>query len=400
MIQKQRPRLEHYDILIAGGGAMGSACAYFIASNPAFNGTIAVIEPDAQYRQAASALSASSIRQQFTSPVNIAMSKFGMEFLKAAPERLALRDGNLDISLTESTYLYLATPARLSSMKSRVEGQRNCGVSVQLCTPAELQHRYAWLNVEDLSAGALTTQGEGWFDGYQLLMALRNKARDLGVRYLETRVESLVMANTRQVRSALLADGSEVACDFFVNATGTCARQLSVQAGIDIPVYPRKRCIFVFDAAEPVPNCPLVVDPSGLWFRPEGRRFICGMPPEPDPDVALDDFSVDHGIFEERIWPLLANRVFSFEAIKPGSFWAGHYDYNVFDQNAIIGPHPVVSNFILANGFSGHGLQQAPAVGRGISEQILFGEYRSLDLSALGYDRLSRNEPLLEQNVI
>ena len=124
------------------------------------------------------------------------------------------------------------------------------------------------------------------------------------------------------------------------------------------------------------------------------------MPPNPDPEVALDDFDVDHTMFEEKIWPLLAHRVPGFEAIRSKGFWAGHYDYNSFDQNAIVGPHPVTKNLFFASGFSGHGLQQAPAVGRGISEYIAHGEYQSLDLSPLAYERLEKNQPLIERNVI
>jgi len=390
----------HFDVIIAGGGAIGSACAYFLASSASFDGTLAVIEPDARYGRAASALSASSIRQQFSSPVNIAMSQFGMSFLRSAPDLLARGADRPDIGLIESTYLYLSTRAGLGSLQNNVEIQSRCGVPVHLCQPAGLRQRFPWLNVEDLSAGALTSGGEGWFDGYQLLMALRSKARDLGVPYIASSVVNLVVESGRRVGAAILADGSKLTCDYLINATGTFARSLSNMAGIEIPVFARKRCVFVFDSSAAITNCPLVIDPSGLWFRPEGRQFICGLPPDPDVDVAMDDFAVDHALFEERIWPLLANRVANFEAVRVTDAWAGHYDYNVYDQNAIVGPHPVVSNFLLANGFSGHGLQQAPAIGRGISEHILFGEYRSLDLSALSYERLNKNEPLHERNVI
>lgn len=158
--------------------------------------------------------------------------------------------------------------------------------------------------------------------------------------------------------------------------------------------------IFSFDCQDPVPNCPLMVDPSGVYVRPEGRGFICGLSPPADQDPDSDDFEVDYNFFDEVIWPILATRVPAFERIKTGRAWAGHYDMNLFDHNAFLGPAPGLDNFYLANGFSGHGLQQSPAIGRGLSELIIYGEYRSLDLTPLSFQRLLDNKPLVERNVV
>ena len=135
-------------------------------------------------------------------------------------------------------------------------------------------------------------------------------------------------------------------------------------------------------------------------MRPEGAGFICGTAPPPERDPDFEDFDVDYGLFEEIIWPSIAARVPAFEAIKPGRAWAGFYDVNLFDQNPIVGRAPEVPNFYFANGFSGHGLQKSPAVGRGLSELILHGAYRSLDLSPLGVERLAENRPAPEKNVV
>ena len=389
-----------FDVVIAGGGVVGSACAYFLAQNQAFNGSVAVIEPDPSYQHAASTLSVSSIRQQFSVPINVAISQFGIDFLRCVPGLLASGDNIPEIGLTDSTYLYLSTKAGIELLHNNVEMQQDLGVSVNTCGPDDLRRRFPWLRVDDILAGSMTEDGEGWFDGYQFLMALRNKARTLGVHYIESRVEDITLSPNNQVSGITLTGQSQIACSHLVNASGTHSRWLCARAGIDIPVQARKRCVFVFDCEGDVPNCPLVIDPSGLWFRPEGKRFICSLPPEPDQNVDLDDFTVDHALFENRIWPILAHRVAAFEAIKVGSSWAGHYDYNTFDQNAIVGPHPRISNLYLASGFSGHGLQQAPAIGRGLSEHIIHGEYRTLDLLPLAFDRLIKHEPLIEHNVI
>jgi glycine/D-amino acid oxidase-like deaminating enzyme len=217
--------------------------------------------------------------------------------------------------------------------------------------------------------------------------------------YLRDRVSDIGLQGGR-IAVAHLESGQRWSCGALINATGTASRNLAARIGIDLPVRARKRCVFVFQCPAPITGVPLVIDPSGLWFRPEGERFICGLPPRPDPDVENDDFDVPAEIFDAEVWPALAARVPAFEAIRLAGTWAGHYDYNVFDQNAFIGPVPGIANFLLASGFSGHGLQQAPAVGRGLAELIVEGRYRSLDLSPLGYDRYLRNQPLIERNVI
>jgi FAD-dependent oxidoreductase domain-containing protein 1 len=203
-----------------------------------------------------------------------------------------------------------------------------------------------------------------------------------------------------RVAAVTLASGAAIDCAFAVNAAGTRSRELTATLGIDLPVHARKRNVFVFTCPTRLPNCPLVIDPSGLWFRPERDRYLCGPPENPDPNVAADDFEVDLGAFEDRAWPLLAHRVPAFEAIRLSSAWAGHYDFNTFDQNAFVGPVPGLENLLLASGFSGHGIQQSPAVGRAIAEYICHGEYRSIDLRPLSYARYLAHAPLHELNVI
>ena len=137
-----------------------------------------------------------------------------------------------------------------------------------------------------------------------------------------------------------------------------------------------------------------------MHMRTEGQYYLAGCPPDDDPAVDYDDFVQDHSIWEEKVWPVIANRIPQFEQIKLINSWAGHYAFNTLDQNAIIGPHTRVENFIFSNGFSGHGFQQSPALGRGISEWLIYGEYRSLDLAPFGYDRIEAGRPFFEKAVI
>jgi glycine/D-amino acid oxidase-like deaminating enzyme len=396
MIDKAPPA--HARVVIAGGGVIGSACAYFLASCADFSGEVLVVEPDPTYREAASTRSASSIRQQFSTPLNIDISRFGMEFLRDAPRRLA--DAQLDLALVESSYLYLATPQGRHALEQRAAIQRTHAVSVRLHDRPALAERYPWLNTTDLAAGCDTLRGEGWFDGQALLTALRRAGERLGVHYLRDRVLGFDHSAAGRIEATLLETRGRLRCDYAVNASGTRSRALAATVGIELPVFARKRNVFVFACPVSIPHCPLVIDPSGLWFRPEGDRFLCGPPEDPDPDVSPQDLEVDLAAFETRAWPLLAHRVPAFEAVRMTSAWAGHYDYNTFDQNAFIGPVPGIGNLLLASGFSGHGIQQSPAIGRGLAEQICYGEYRTVDLSPLSYARYLANTPLRELNII
>jgi FAD-dependent oxidoreductase domain-containing protein 1 len=201
-----------------------------------------------------------------------------------------------------------------------------------------------------------------------------------------------------------LASGDQISCGTLVNAAGAGAGALAAMAGIDLPVGPRKRYVYVFDcpdAGEALHKGPLTVQPNGVWFRPEGRNFICGLSPEEHEEPTVFDFEMDHDAwFDEKIWPALAERVPKFEAIKVISSWVGHYDYNALDQNAIIGRHPDVTNLLFANGFSGHGFQQGPAARATRSRNSSCMAPIAPSTSPASAMSASRNEPLFEKNVI
>jgi glycine/D-amino acid oxidase-like deaminating enzyme len=271
---------------------------------------------------------------------------------------------------------------------------------VCLLEAKELGERFPWLRTDDLAAGTLGLEGEGWLDPYSLLRAFRAKARDQGVTFLDDRVVGLGV-ETGRVSFALLEKLGPAPVGAVVNAAGPRARDVARMAGIlDLPVESRKRFVYRFRCQEPVEGVPLTVDPSGVYFRPEGPEFLCGVSPPEAEDAETTDLEMDYGLFHDTIWPVLAHRVPAFQAIRLGFSWAGHYAVNTVDHNAILGPHPDVPNLYLANGFSGHGLQQSPAVGRALSELLLDGEYRTLDLSRMGIERLAAGELLLERNVV
>jgi len=387
------------DVLIVGGAAVGSATAYFLASQPSFKGSILVVEQDPTYARSATALSAASIRHQFSTPENIRLSQFGSSFLKSVGEHLSVDGEAPAIGFKERGYLFLATAQGLGILQSNHHTQCAENVDVSLLTPAQLQSRFPWLNVDDLSAGSLGNTGEGWLDAYALMQGFRRKALSLGVQYRQARVEALSRQG-RLVTSARLSTGELVTCGTVINAAGTGATALAQSAGIELPVQARKRSIFYFTSSARLPTCPMVIDPTGAYFRPEGEGYLCGIAPSPEQDTACHDFEVQHSLFEEVLWPILAARVPGFEALRLQRSWAGHYDMNLLDHNAIVGAHPDVDNFLFANGFSGHGLQQSPAIGRALSELVTFGEFRTLQLGALGWARVIEGRPLREINVV
>jgi FAD-dependent oxidoreductase domain-containing protein 1 len=278
--------------------------------------------------------------------------------------------------------------------------QREHGVDVALLDRAALQVRFPWLSVDGVACATLGLSGEGWYDGYGLLQAFRRKARSLGACYVEGEACGFDAVDDR-VRAVRLCDGRRIEGDVFVNAAGPWAAAIASWLDIDLPVRARKRTVFVFTCPTPIDRCPLVIDPSGLWFRPEGeRRFIAGVSPSSEDDADELPLDVDHAAFDALLWPILASRVPAFEALRVTGAWAGYYEYNTFDQNGIVGPHPRWRNLIFANGFSGHGLQQSPGVGRGIAELVVHGAYRTLDLSPLAFDRIAEKRALIETNVI
>jgi len=388
------------DIVIVGGGAIGSAVAAFTLADPAFRGRVTVVERDPAYARASSALSASSIRQQFTTPINVALSRFGIAFLRTAGEHLAVDGERLDVGLVERGYLYLASPAGAPALARNHAMQRSLDVDVALLDRDGLRARFPWLAVDDLGAGVLGLSGEGWFDGYALMQAFRRKARSLGARYVHAEATGMRTSSER-VAAVELADGSELRADVVVDAAGPWAARVAAWLDIDLPVRARRRMVFVLACPTPIAGCPLVIDPSGSWFRPEGEgRFLCGAPPRAGDDGDDLPLDVDHGWFESSLWPILAARVPAFEALRVTGAWAGYYEYNTFDQNGIVGPHPRWRNVVFANGFSGHGLQHAPAVGRAVAELLVHGAYRTLDLSPLAFERIAAGRPLVEANVI
>ena len=399
---------QHYDVVIIGGAVIGSSVAYFLSQNPDFNGSILVVERDPTYVRAATSLSSSSIRNQFSNPINVEISRFGTEFIRNFAEVMQVVGDKPDLQFHEGGYLFLAnTPDQVQTLRENHEVQIACGADVVLWDREELSRAFPHLNTDDILLASYGRSGEGWFNNTGLMYGFKNKARELGADYITDEVVAIQRDGNR-VTGVELKSGQSISAGTIVNASGVSAALTARMAGLDVPIEPRKRTLFVYDCAQTPEGSatvnggrlPLMIDPSGVFCRPEGRFFLTGCPPVEDPAVDWDDFTPRYEEFEEIIWPALAERSPAFEAIKVVNQWAGHYDFNVLDHNLIVGRHPEVENFIYANGFSGHGLQQGPATGRAVSELITYNAFRTLDLSEVGYERVIANKPFLEKAVI
>ena len=377
------------DVLIVGGGAIGSSIAWHLKTAPELTGSVCVVERDPTYARASSALSASSIRQQFSTPLNIHLSRYGIDFLRRAPELLGV-----DLGLKEPGYLFLASQAGEAVLRANHAVQKGEGCAVELLEPRALAARFPWISTEGIVLASHGTANEGWFDGPALMQAFRRKARELGVDYVADEVVEL------EPGAVTLRSGGRIEADTIVLAAGAWSGEVAATAGIALPVEPRRRSVFVVDVRDPPGVTPLTIDPSGVWFRPEGRFYLAGTTPAAGNDPAGAPLEVQHQEWDDMVWPALAARAPAFEAAKVVNSWAGYYEYNTFDQNGIVGRHPGIDGLIFATGFSGHGMQQSPAVGRAVAELIVHGSYRTIDLSPFGYDRISAGRPIRELNVV
>jgi glycine/D-amino acid oxidase-like deaminating enzyme len=392
--------METADIVIVGGGIVGSAVAYFLSTDATCAGRrIVVIERDTTYGQGSTGRSAGGLRQQFSTPENIAMSQVTLGLLRSLKTTFG---GDADVGFREQGYLLLATREHRAILAGNVALQQSMAADIVLLEDDALAERFPWLSTENIAVAGFGRTGEGWFDPPSLAALFRKAAQARGVVLLRDRAIG-IEAGAR-VDAVHLASGERIACGALVNAAGPWAGEVAALAGLRLPVEPRKRYVYVIDTREvsdALHSGPLTVDPSGVWFRPEGRLFLCGRSPVEGREPPVGDLdAVDHAFFQSDVWPLLAARVPAFESAKVINAWAGYYDTNMLDHNAVIGPHPDLANFYFANGFSGHGAQQAAAAGRAIAELILHGSFKTLDLSRFGYARIAAGQPLTERNVI
>ncbi|XP_060643731.2 FAD-dependent oxidoreductase domain-containing protein 1 isoform X1 [Anolis sagrei] len=433
---------EQADVVIVGGGVVGWSVAYWLKRNEPRSGAIRVVvverdlsvscQSSARYSKASTVLSVGGIRQQYSMPENIQMSLFSANFLRLIDDYLhVIGQPPVDVQFNPSGYLFLASDETAAILEENVKVQRMEGAKVSLLSPTELKKKYPWMNTDGVALASCGLENEGWFDPWTLLNALRNKAISMGVYQSCGEVTSFISDATEMttqdgeridfsrikyvnVQMPNSTEYATIQCSLVVNAAGAWSSKVAEMAGIGtgppdsvsgvkLPVEPKKRYVYVFHCPDgPGLGFPMLIDTTGAYCRREGLggNYLGGISPTEEEEPDIQDLEVDHEFFQEKVWPNLAHRVPCFESLKVKSSWAGYYDYNTFDQSPVIGLHPLVENLYFATGFSGHGLQQSPAVGQAIAELILDGKYKTIDLEAFSFNRLIKGEKVLERNVI
>jgi FAD-dependent oxidoreductase domain-containing protein 1 len=385
-----------YDVIIVGGGIMGSSTAYNLKRLEE-KIKVAVVEMDSTYSRASSTLSLANIRIQFSLKENIQISQYAFEVLERFAEEMAVGDEKPTIAFHREGNLFLVALEGRALAEKALALQKSVGCDVEWWPPEEIRKHYPLYFPSGYEGGTFGPQ-DGHLDAYAMLMGFKAKAKFLGAEYVTDEAIQIVK-DRKQVTGVRLASGSNLSSKFVVNCAGAWAARVASMAGVTIPVVPVKRQVFALDTkVKPARPLPLTVLPSGLYFRTEtGNLILLGK--SLDEDAVGFDFTWDEKRFTELLWPELATFVPVFDTLKVVRGWAGLYAVNTLDSNAILGGWPELHGFYLANGFSGHGLQQAPAVGRYIAELIL-GLKPALDLSIFTPLRILENRPLSEGGIV
>ncbi|BDG60938.1 FAD-dependent oxidoreductase [Caldinitratiruptor microaerophilus] len=383
------PVAETADVVIAGGGIVGLATAYYLAARGIRD--VLVLEREPALVTGSTARSAGGIRLQFSTEVNIRLSRYGLEVLRRFRDEFGV-----DPAFRQVGYLFLlSTPEEEAAFRRNLELQRRLGVPVHWLEPGEVARDFPWVNPEGL-VGATFCPEDGHADPYTVAMAFGRRARELGVRVATGRSVTGVRVAGGRVRGVDTPAGP-VEAPVVVNAAGPDAGAVGRMAGVDVPVEPYRRQVFVTDAFAGLPReIPLTIDfATSSYARREGDRVLFGMsdPEEPPgrPLVVDDAFLV-------RAAATIAARIPALAEARVARGWAGYYEVTP-DHNAIVGPVPEVEGLYVAAGFSGHGFQHGPGVGRVIAEMIA-GEEPFLDVRSLSIERFRTGKSLREQGVV
>ena len=365
------------DVVIIGGGIIGAATAYFLSKE---GRKVKVIEKDPTYKTASFPLSLGGFRRQFFQKENILLGKFAREFIFQIPELLKTeKNPNPTASMVPNGYLLMFGPEHAEEQYKALENHRACEAGTKNIKGSELSEIFPYVSNKGIETATFTdNKSEGWIDPFMFHGALKSKAIELGAEFTKGEVKSI----------------SEIKAKIIVSAAGCWTKEILG----DIPVVPQKHTIFRVKCPKHIPEMPLMGDlTTGVYWRPEGKEYLAGSPNSVFDSKNLEPAWND---FEELVWPALAKRVPIFEKLKLTGGWAGYYDCNKLDNNAVVGKHPKYENVYMASGFTGRGLMQAPGIGRALTELIITGSYQSIDLKAFAIERVLENKKRPEPYVL
>lgn len=381
-----------YDVILAGGGLMSCATAYYLLKEDP-NLKVALIEMDPTFEKNSTVLSDGNTRLQFNIKENIQMSQYALEKLETFAEDMAVGETKPDVGFRQEGNLFLTDAENLANAKAGFENQKSLGAEVEWWEPEKIGERFPLLDVSQIVGGAFGKL-DGTMDPHAVLIAFKNKAVALGAEFIEAEVVE-VLHDGNAVSGVKLASGEEMHASIVVNGAGAWGTELAKTAGIELPMKPVMRTVYVFDTNDDLDVIyPLIVFPTGTYLHHEhGNHFMAAKSTADDPTGF--DFSWNRDKFMDVIWEELVEYIPSFDQLKLTSGWAGLYAVNTFDGNAILGEWPTMKGFMMANGFSGHGFQQCHAVGRYLAE-LIRGTAPVLDLSIFSPQRILDNKPVFE----
>ena len=384
------------DVVIIGGGAIGAAIAYFLRTHPR-SCSVTVIERDPTYQWASTPRASGGVRRLFALPENIELSNYSIPFFERFETDMAVGGEPAAINFRKGGYLFIVPPGAVDDLRRNFETQTAHGVRVNWLDRKGLKDTFPSMIVDDLGAG-VHSPDDGWLDPHSVLQGFRRKAQAFGARFVADEVAGIETSG-RAVRAVVLKSGRAIKAGAIINAAGAWAAEICAMAGWPVPIEPMRRYEHYFECEEAIEPLPYIKDVNRLAFRPEGKGYSGGVPTLDEPRGF--NFEIDHGYFEQVVWPALAARFPQFERTKEKNTMPGLYDQNAFDASPVIGPWSGrLDNFYLVAGFSGHGLMHAPGCGRALAELILEGAYRTIDLTRLGWARVPEGRPYAERGII
>ena len=371
---------------------MGASTAYhLLRSEPGLS--VTVVERDSTYARASTVLSDGNVRIQFSLEENILISKHAMEVLSTFDDDMETAAFRPEIAARRQGNLFLADHETKGEAMAGVELQRRLGCEVEWLEPEQLAERFPGLGIEGVAGGTFAGL-DGSVDPSAVLRGYRNKAAELGATFLEDEVVA-VLVEGGSVNGVRLERGEDVTCPMLVVTAGAWTADLVRPLGIGLPVIPVMRTVYVVSSKVSTAGMPSVFLPSGVYALPESEQTWLMAWSRPEDPIGYDFTPAGRQRFTDLIWPELHRHLPVFDRLEVDSSWAGLYAVNILDGNAIVGQWPGMDGLYLATGFSGHGFQQGPALGRYLSELILDLE-PIIDLSRLGPQRVIDNQPLHE----
>ena len=372
---------------------MGCATAYYLLKyDPRLN--VAILEMDSTYEKASTPLSDGNTRIQFNIKENIQISQYGLEVLKHFAEEMEVNGERPDPAFRQQGNLFVLDEASRDEAHDGLLLQQSLGCEVHWLTPDDVQREYPLYNLKGCVAGTFGPQ-DGTMSPMAVLTGYKKKVIALGAKFIQAEVIE-ILKTRNQITGVKLASGEVLNSKIVMNAAGAWAPKIAKTVGVELPINPTKRQVTVIETnARPEKVLPLLFLPSGLYVIHEGEGMFTVGKSFSNDYVGLDDFNWERKTFEEMIWPELAEYIPEFDRLKIMRGWAGLYEVNILDDNAILGEWSELKGFFLANGFSGHGFQQCHAVGRYIAE-LMLAKPPTLDLSIFSPNRILENKPVFE----